>query len=95
MPYHLRPKDHVQEAKIALDAMNEWQMTTVEEALQMLSASLVQPAVRAHAVRVLREKADDSQMLTFLIQLVQCVQHDEADHPSSLAGPAWHPPMYF
>jgi Phosphoinositide 3-kinase family, accessory domain (PIK domain) len=76
----------LQEVKIALEAMIEWQMTTVEEALQMLSASLVHPAVRAHAVQVLRDRADDSQMLTFLIQLVQCVRHDEADHPSSLAG---------
>ena len=58
----------------------------MEEALYMLSGSYTHPAVRARAVAVLQQKADDNIIYDYMIQLVQCIRHDGQGDSAPLAS---------
>ncbi|EMC99255.1 hypothetical protein BAUCODRAFT_104191 [Baudoinia panamericana UAMH 10762] len=78
------------ESRQAIALLPKWAEIDVDDALELLGPSVQNPAVRAYAVDRLR-KADDEELLLYLLQLVQALkfepQHtrdDETD--SSLAS---------
>lgn len=76
----------VQDAQAAAALLQEWSSISVDEALYMLTGSFTHPAVRARAVAVLQQQADDNMIYDYLIQLVQCVRHDGQGDTAPLAG---------
>lgn len=77
------------EARQAIALLPKWAVIDVDDALELLGPSIQSPAVRAYAVDRLR-KADDEELLLYLLQLVQALKFepestdDETD--SSLAS---------
>eukprot|EP00053_Salpingoeca_punica_P017396 m.167592 g.167592 ORF g.167592 m.167592 type:complete len:821 (+) comp17196_c0_seq2:270-2732(+) len=73
--------DEKEEACRAIDLMQKWEPIDVDDALELLSPSFQNPSVRAYALLQL-EKADDDELLSYLLQLVQALNYD----PESLRG---------
>ncbi|KAJ9155152.1 Phosphatidylinositol 3-kinase VPS34 [Pleurostoma richardsiae] len=84
-------QDHL-ESKQAVQVLSRWSEIDVDDALELLGPTFDNPAVRAYAVERLR-KADDHELLLYLLQLVQALRYEpissttsqEATHDSSLA----------
>ncbi|KAJ0317656.1 hypothetical protein COL5a_011021 [Colletotrichum fioriniae] len=80
------------EAKQAVQVLGRWTEIDVDDALELLGPTFDNQAVRAYAVERLR-KADDHELLLYLLQLVQALKYEhikadssqEAIHDSSLA----------
>ncbi|RYP07226.1 hypothetical protein DL764_002672 [Monosporascus ibericus] len=68
------------ESKQAIQALGKWTEIDVDDALELLGPTFDNPAVRAYAVERLR-KADDHELLLYLLQLVQALkfEHISAD----------------
>ncbi|KAJ6092592.1 Phosphatidylinositol 3-kinase [Penicillium sp. IBT 16267x] len=81
------------EARQAVEILPKWTDIDVDDALELLGPTFDNPAVRSYAVTRLR-KADDEELLLYLLQLVQALKYeehsendvDEAAHDSSLAN---------
>ena len=79
------------ESRQAISLLPKWAEIDVDDALELLGPGVRNPAVRAYAVDRLR-KADDEELLLYLLQLVQALkfepQHtkDDDDSDSSLAS---------
>ncbi|KAJ5948815.1 Phosphatidylinositol 3-kinase [Penicillium verhagenii] len=81
------------EARQAVEILPKWTEIDVDDALELLGPTFDNPAVRSYAVARLR-KADDEELLLYLLQLVQALKYeehsdndaDEAAHDSSLAN---------
>ncbi|KAK5726713.1 Phosphatidylinositol (PI) 3-kinase [Elasticomyces elasticus] len=81
------------ESRQAIALLPKWVEIDVDDALELLGPGVANPAVRAYAVDRLR-KADDEELLLYLLQLVQALKfepkHDKDDSSeevdSSLAG---------
>lgn len=71
------------ESKLALQVMNEWKPIDVVDALELLSKHFASKGVREYAVKRLAE-APDSELLTFLLQLVQALRFEDC-YPSPLS----------
>ncbi|KAL3436834.1 kinase-like domain-containing protein [Aspergillus tetrazonus] len=83
----------VGEAHQAVEILPKWTEIDVDDALELLGPTFDNAAVRSYAVERLR-KADDDELLLYLLQLVQALKyedkaHEDADiaaHDSSLAN---------
>ncbi|KAL5003599.1 kinase-like domain-containing protein [Aspergillus recurvatus] len=83
----------VGEAHQAVEILPKWTDIDVDDALELLGPTFDNAAVRSYAVERLR-KADDDELLLYLLQLVQALKyedkaHEDADiaaHDSSLAN---------
>ncbi|KAL2003856.1 hypothetical protein VTN02DRAFT_1878 [Thermoascus thermophilus] len=84
----------VGEARQAVDILPKWTEIDVDDALELLGPTFDNAAVRAYAVDRLR-KADDEELLLYLLQLVQALKFEknaeeenteDAAHDSSLAN---------
>lgn len=79
------------ESRQAIALLPKWAEIDVDDALELLGPGVRNPAVRAYAVDRLR-KADDDELLLYLLQLVQAlkfepkVAKDEDETDSSLAS---------
>ncbi|OQE19544.1 hypothetical protein PENSTE_c015G02496 [Penicillium steckii] len=81
------------ESRQAVEILPKWTDIDVDDALELLGPIFDNPAVRSYAVARLR-KADDEELLLYLLQLVQALKYeenaennaDEAAHDSSLAN---------
>ncbi|KAM4065147.1 phosphatidylinositol 3- and 4-kinase domain-containing protein [Hirsutella rhossiliensis] len=80
------------ESKQAIQVLGRWTEIDVDDALELLGPSFDNSAVRSYAVDRLR-KADDQELLLYLLQLVQALKYEhisaesdnESAHDSSLA----------
>lgn len=80
------------ESKQAVQVLGKWTEIDVDDALELLGSTFEYPAIRAYAVDRLR-KADDQELLLYLLQLVQALKFEhisaegsrEATQASSLA----------
>ncbi|GMH39569.1 hypothetical protein BSKO_07467 [Bryopsis sp. KO-2023] len=72
-----------QEAREAAELMDQWAQIDIADALELLSPDFKNHKVRAHAITVL-ERADDEELLSYLLQLVQALRY-EAEDESQLA----------
>ncbi|RYP87860.1 hypothetical protein DL769_000452 [Monosporascus sp. CRB-8-3] len=63
------------ESKQAIQALGKWTEIDVDDALELLGPTFDNPAVRAYAVERLR-KADDHELLLYLLQLVQALKFE-------------------
>ncbi|KAL4808715.1 kinase-like domain-containing protein [Aspergillus unguis] len=83
----------VGEAHQAVEILPKWTEIDVDDALELLGPTFDNVAVRSYAVERLR-KADDDELLLYLLQLVQALKYednahsdtDQAAHDSSLAN---------
>ncbi|KAJ9293989.1 hypothetical protein DTO271G3_7365 [Paecilomyces variotii] len=83
----------VGEARQAVDILPKWTEIDVDDALELLGPTFDNAAVRTYAVERLR-KADDEELLLYLLQLVQALKYEkspeespnDAAHDSSLAN---------
>ncbi|KAJ5573965.1 Phosphatidylinositol 3-kinase [Penicillium hispanicum] len=81
------------ESRQAVEILPKWTDIDVDDALELLGPTFDNPAVRSYAVARLR-KADDEELLLYLLQLVQALKYeenseddaDDAAHDSSLAN---------
>ncbi|KAI9884110.1 MAG: nuclear protein [Watsoniomyces obsoletus] len=64
------------EARQAVQIIPKWTDIDVDEALELLGPSFDNPVVRAYAVDRLR-KADDEELLLYLLQLVQALKYEK------------------
>jgi hypothetical protein len=62
--------------------LSEWSLITTTEALELLSGAFRYPEVRTYAVSVL-ERAPDSEIQTYLLQLVQALRYEDRRHEGS------------
>ncbi|KAG5925396.1 hypothetical protein E4U42_004320 [Claviceps africana] len=72
------------ESKQAIQVLGRWTEIDVDDALELLGPSFDNPAVRSYAVDRLR-KADDQELLLYLLQLVQALKYE---HITTLAAEA-------
>ncbi|KAL4877520.1 kinase-like domain-containing protein [Aspergillus karnatakaensis] len=83
----------VGEAQQAIEILPKWTDIDVDDALELLGPTFDNAAVRSYAVERLR-KADDDELLLYLLQLVQALKYEDnihgdaeiAAHDSSLAN---------
>ena len=83
----------VGESQQAVDILPKWTEIDVDDALELLGPTFDNAAVRSYAVERLR-KADDDELLLYLLQLVQALKYEESSdrdvedgtHDSSLAN---------
>ncbi|KAJ6001986.1 hypothetical protein N7522_007213 [Penicillium canescens] len=83
----------VGESRQAIEILPKWTEIDVDDALEILGPTFDHPDVRSYAVETLR-KADDEELLLYLLQLVQALKYEEspeykaedADHDFSLAN---------
>ena len=77
------------EVRQAIQILPKWTEIDVDDALELLGPTFDNPAVRAYAVNRLR-KADDDELLMYLLQLVQALKFEQLDgdttQDSSLAS---------
>lgn len=81
------------ESRQAVEILPKWTEIDVDDALELLGPTFDNPAVRSYAVARLH-KADDEELLLYLLQLVQALKYEEsagndadaAAHDSSLAN---------
>ncbi|KAG9294695.1 hypothetical protein G9A89_008174 [Geosiphon pyriformis] len=78
------------EVKQAVDLLSQWADIDVDDSLELLGANFENRAVRGYAVSQLK-KADDDELLLYLLQLVQAFKFENisakssSSHESSLA----------
>lgn len=65
----------VREIKHAAELLDMWAEIDVDDALELLSKQHAHVLVRDYAVKRLR-KADDEQLLQYLLQLVQALRYE-------------------
>lgn len=65
------------EARQAVHLLPKWTEIDVDDALELLGPTFINPAVRTYAVDRLR-KADDEELLVYLLQLVQALKFEKA-----------------
>ncbi|CAG8433683.1 11263_t:CDS:10 [Ambispora gerdemannii] len=70
------------EAKQAVDLLSQWADIDVDDSLELLGANFVNRAVRGYAVGQL-QKADDDELLLYLLQLVQAFKFENISEKSS------------
>jgi phosphatidylinositol 3-kinase len=70
------------ESKQAIQVMAKWTEIDVDDALELLGPTFDSPAVRAYAVDRLR-KADDNELLLYLLQLVQALKFEHISTDSN------------
>ncbi|KAI9793724.1 MAG: Phosphatidylinositol (PI) 3-kinase [Peltula sp. TS41687] len=70
------------EARQAVQIIPKWADIAVDEALELLGPSFDNPVVRAYAVDRLR-KADDEELLLYLLQLVQALKYEKISQESA------------
>ncbi|KAK1596898.1 phosphatidylinositol 3 [Colletotrichum navitas] len=70
------------EAKQAVQVLGRWTEIDVDDALELLGPTFDNQAVRAYAVERLR-KADDHELLLYLLQLVQALKYEHIRADSS------------
>lgn len=70
------------ESKQAVELLEAWVDIEVEDALELLGSNFEDPNVRAYAVRQLK-KANDSDLLLYLLQLVQALKFDKNESKTS------------
>ena len=63
------------ESKQAIQVLGRWTAIDVDDALELLGPSFDNPGVRSYAVDRLR-KADDEELLLYLLQLVQALKYE-------------------
>jgi phosphatidylinositol 3-kinase len=63
------------ESKQAIQVLGRWTAIDVDDALELLGPSFDNPGVRSYAVERLR-KADDDELLLYLLQLVQALKYE-------------------
>lgn len=66
------------EARQAVQLLPRWTEIDVDDALELLGPTVINPAVRAYAVDRLR-KADNEELLVYLLQLVQALKFEHVD----------------
>ncbi|KAH6604970.1 phosphatidylinositol kinase [Trichoderma cornu-damae] len=71
------------ESKQAIQVLSRWTEIDVDDALGMLGPSFDNPTVRSYAVNRLR-KADDKELLLYLLQLVQALKYEHMSADSGL-----------
>ncbi|KAK5990986.1 Phosphatidylinositol 3-kinase catalytic subunit type 3 [Cladobotryum mycophilum] len=79
------------ESKQAIQVLGRWTEIDVDDALEMLGPSFDNPAVRSYAVNRLR-KADDQELLLYLLQLVQALKYEHMSADSD-QDDAWESPL--
>lgn len=67
-----------QETRESVELMEKWAPIDIADALELLSSDFKNQRVRAHAVKVL-ERADDDELLCYLLQLVQALRYEMED----------------
>lgn len=70
------------EVRQAIQLLPKWTEIDVDDALELLGPSFDNPGVRAYAVDRLR-KADDDELLMYLLQLVQALKFEKVDDKTS------------
>ncbi|CAL3971050.1 unnamed protein product [Diplocarpon coronariae] len=70
------------ESRQAVQILAKWTEVDVDDALELLGPTFDDPAVRAYAVDRLR-KADDDELLLYLLQLVQALKFEQISPDSS------------
>ncbi|KAJ5353977.1 hypothetical protein N7541_006541 [Penicillium brevicompactum] len=65
----------VGESRQAVEMFPKWTEIDVDDALEILGPTFDNPAVRSYAVETL-QKADDEELLLYLLQLVQALKYD-------------------
>lgn len=70
------------EARQAVQILAKWTEVDVDDALELLGPTFDNPAVRAYAVDRLR-KADDNELLLYLLQLVQALKFEHISPDSA------------
>lgn len=70
------------EARQAVQMLPKWTEIDVDDALELLGPTIVNPAVRAYAVDRLR-KSDDDELQLYLLQLVQALKFERTDTSDS------------
>lgn len=70
------------ESKQAIQVLAKWTAIEVDDALELLGPTFDSPAVRAYAVNRLR-KADDDELLLYLLQLVQALKFEHISTDSN------------
>lgn len=70
------------ESKQAIQVLGRWTEIDVDDALELLGSSFSNPAVRSYAVDRLR-KADDNELLLYLLQLVQALKYEHISTEST------------
>ncbi|KAJ5512499.1 hypothetical protein N7463_002051 [Penicillium fimorum] len=76
----------VGEARQAVEMFPKWTEIDVDDALEILGPTFDNPAVRSYAVETLR-KADDEELLLYLLQLVQALKYDATPDNQPDAAP--------
>ncbi|KAJ5562693.1 C2 calcium/lipid-binding domain CaLB [Penicillium sp. DV-2018c] len=76
----------VGEARQAAEMFPKWTEIDVDDALEILGPTFDNPAVRSYAVESLR-KADDEELLLYLLQLVQALKYDATPDNNPDAAP--------
>lgn len=66
------------EARQAVQLLPKWTEIDVDDALELLGPTFINPAVRTYAVDRLR-KADDEELLVYLLQLVQALKFEKTE----------------
>ncbi|CAJ0767125.1 3651_t:CDS:10, partial [Entrophospora sp. SA101] len=92
LDHDLKPnaKIHPTESKQAVDLLSKWAGIDLDDALELLGDKFENRAVRSYAVNQLK-KADDEELLLYLLQLVQALKFENitekssSSHESSLA----------
>lgn len=69
------------ESRQAIALLPKWAEIDVDDALELLGPGVSDPSVRAYAVERLR-KADDEELLLYLLQLVQALKFEPQQHSS-------------
>lgn len=70
------------ESKQAIQVLGRWTAIDVDDALELLGPSFDNPGVRSYAVDRLR-KADDQELLLYLLQLVQALKYEHISAESA------------
>jgi len=73
------------EARQAVQLLPKWTEIDVDDALELLGPTFVNPAVRTYAVDRLR-KADDDELLVYLLQLVQALKFEKIEEAAGEDG---------
>ncbi|KND89763.1 Phosphatidylinositol 3-kinase VPS34 [Tolypocladium ophioglossoides CBS 100239] len=73
------------ESKQAIQVLGRWTEIDIDDALELLGPSFDNPAVRSYAVDRLR-KADDQELLLYLLQLVQGLKYEHISVDSEHDG---------
>eukprot|EP01116_Phalansterium_solitarium_P005208 TRINITY_DN1661_c3_g1_i1.p2 TRINITY_DN1661_c3_g1~~TRINITY_DN1661_c3_g1_i1.p2 ORF type:complete len:502 (-),score=225.34 TRINITY_DN1661_c3_g1_i1:481-1986(-) len=76
-------RNNAQECKQAAELIQQWEPIEISDALELLGKSFSSFIVRDYAVSVL-ENASHEELLCYLLQLVQALRYESAQHESRL-----------